>query len=161
MSVYSGISGGGAQPKLQLHAGYHLRAAGAKRGFVSVEESEHLLARNEFIGNLYNAFQTEKSMEMLVKTIVANYILEGIYFYSGFMFFYNLGRNQLMPGSVQEIRYINRDENTHLWLFRNILIELKKEQPDLFTEQYIDEYRSMIKEGCEQEIKWGTLRNRR
>ena len=84
------------------------------------KEDEHLLARNEFIGNLYNAFQTEKSMEMLVKTIVANYILEGIYFYSGFMFFYNLGRNQLMPGSVQEIRYINRDENTHLWLFRNI-----------------------------------------
>ena len=114
-----------------------------------------MLARNEFIGKLYNAFQTEKSMEMLVKTIVANYILEGIYFYSGFMFFYNLGRNQLMPGSVQEIRYINRDENTHLWLFRNILIELKKEQPDLFTEQYINEYRSMIKEGCEQEIKWG------
>lgn len=119
------------------------------------KEDEHLLARNEFIGNLYNAFQTEKSMEMLVKTIVANYILEGIYFYSGFMFFYNLGRNQFMPGSVQEIRYINRDENTHLWLFRNILIELKKEQPDLFTEQYINEYRSMIKEGCEQEIKWG------
>lgn len=35
------------------------------------KEDEHLLARNEFIGNLYNAFQTEKSMEMLVKTIVA------------------------------------------------------------------------------------------
>ncbi len=31
-----------------------------------------------------------------------------------------------MPGSVQEIRYINRDENTHLWLFRNILLELKE-----------------------------------
>ena len=31
-----------------------------------------------------------------------------------------------MPGSVQEIRYINRDENTHLWLFRNIILELKK-----------------------------------
>ena len=54
--------------------------------------------------------------------LVANYILEGVYFYSGFMFFYNLGRNNLMPGSVQEIRYINRDENTHLWLFRNILL---------------------------------------
>ena len=39
-----------------------------------------------------------------------DYILEGIYFYSGFMFFYNLGRNGKMPGSVQEIRYINRDD---------------------------------------------------
>ena len=41
------------------------------------------------------------------------------------MFFYNLGRNGKMPGSAQEIRYINRDENTHLWLFRNIILEMK------------------------------------
>ena len=87
--------------------------------------------------------------------LVANYILEGVYFYSGFMFFYNLGRNNLMPGSVQEIRYINRDENTHLWLFRNILLELKEEEPELFTPELVEEYRAMIKEGCEQEIRWG------
>lgn len=119
------------------------------------KEDEHLLRRNEFIGNLYNEFQEEKNAKMLVKTIVANYILEGIYFYSGFMFFYNLGRNNLMPGSVQEIRYINRDENTHLWLFRNILLELKKEEPDLFGTEEVENYRRMIKEGCEQEIRWG------
>lgn len=119
------------------------------------KEDSHLLKRNEFIGNLYNTFQEEKSPRMLIRTIIANYILEGIYFYSGFMFFYNLGRNHLMPGSVQEIRYINRDENTHLWLFRNILLELKKEEPELFTEKDIEEYREMIREGCEQEIQWG------
>ena len=60
-----------------------------------------------------------------------------------------------MPGSVQEIRYINRDENTHLWLFRSILLELKKENPELFTERQVDMYRAMLKEGCEQEISWG------
>lgn len=119
------------------------------------KKDEHLLKRNEFIGTLYNEFQEEKSKKMLANTLVANYILEGIYFYSGFMFFYNLGRNNLMPGSVQEIRYINRDENTHLWLFRNILLELKKEEPDLFRAEDIEHYRMMIKEGCEQEIKWG------
>ncbi|MCI6552826.1 MAG: ribonucleotide-diphosphate reductase subunit beta [Lachnospiraceae bacterium] len=119
------------------------------------KEDRHLLARNEFIGNLYNGFQKEKSMEMLIKTMVANYILEGIYFYSGFMFFYNLGRNNRMPGSVQEIRYINRDENTHLWLFGRILTELKKENGKWFTKDRLDEYREMIKEGCEQEIRWG------
>lgn len=119
------------------------------------KEDSHLLARNEFIGNLYNEFQEDKSMEALVKTIIANYILEGIYFYSGFMFFYNLGRNGKMPGSVQEIRYINRDENTHLWLFHHILLELKKENPELFTQEQLEVYRGMIKEGCEQEIRWG------
>lgn len=63
-----------------------------------------------------------------MKTLIANYILEGIYFYSGFMFFYALGRINKMPGVVQEIRYINRDENTHLWLFRSIILELKKKE---------------------------------
>jgi ribonucleoside-diphosphate reductase beta chain len=116
---------------------------------------EHLLARNTFIGDLYNAFQTDKDDFTLLKVLVANYILEGIYFYSGFMFFYNLGRNGKMPGSVQEIRYINRDENTHLWLFRNILLELKKEQPELFTKERTDYLREMVLEGVHQEIAWG------
>ena len=85
---------------------------------------------------------------------MANYILEGIYFYSGFMFFYNLGRMGKMPGSVQEIRYINRDENTHLWLFRSMILELQKEEPQLFTKERIEEYRKMLKQGVEEEIRW-------
>lgn len=119
------------------------------------QDDEHLLARNKFIGDLYNDFQEHKDRFHLAKTMVANYILEGIYFYSGFMFFYNLGRMGKMPGSVQEIRYINRDENTHLWLFRSMILELQKEEPDLFTEEYLDIYRDMIREGVGQEIKWG------
>lgn len=118
-------------------------------------DDEHLLARNEYIGNLYNEFMLDPSRENLVKTCVANYILEGIYFYSGFMFFYNLGRIGTMMGSVQEIRYINRDENTHLWLFRNILLELKNEEPDLFTEDKIKVYEDMLREGVNQEVAWG------
>ena len=116
---------------------------------------EHLLARNTFIGNLYNEFQERQDAPTLLRVMMANFILEGVYFYSGFMFFYNLARNGKMPGSAQEIRYINRDENTHLWLFRNILLELKEEEPELFTPELVEEYRAMIKEGCEQEIRWG------
>lgn len=119
------------------------------------KEDEHLLKRNKFIGDLYNDFQKHKDAYHLVKVMMANYILEGIYFYSGFMFFYNLGRNSLMNGSVQEIRYINRDENTHLWLFRNMILELKKEEPELFTEALVEEYKAMLKTGVEEEIAWG------
>lgn len=90
-----------------------------------------------------------------MKTLIANFILEGIYFYSGFMFFYNLSRNGKMPGSAQEIRYINRDENTHLWLFRNIIKELEKEEPEMFTPDKVEVYREMMLEGVRQEIAWG------
>lgn len=114
-----------------------------------------LLSRNKFIGDLYNEFQINKDGFTFVKTLIANYILEGIYFYSGFMFFYNLGRMGKMSGSVQEIRYINRDENTHLWLFRNIILELKKEEPDLFTPEKTAVYKEMLKQGVQEEIRWG------
>ena len=40
----------------------------------------------------------------MLRVMMANFILEGIYFYSSFMFFYNLSRNGKMPGSAQEIR---------------------------------------------------------
>lgn len=119
------------------------------------KDDEHLLKRNTFIGEQYNAFQKDKSMSNFLRVLIANYILEGIYFYSGFMFFYNLGRNKKMPGSVQEIRYINRDENTHLWLFRNILVELRKEEPELFTPETDKMIKEMFEEGVRQEIEWG------
>lgn len=60
-----------------------------------------------------------------------------------------------MPGSAQEIRYINRDENTHLWLFRNMILELQKEEPELFTEDTIQILKEMMMEGVRQEIAWG------
>ena len=116
---------------------------------------EHLLRRNTFIGDLYNQFQDHKSPETFLQVLMANYILEGIYFYSGFMFFYNLSRNGKMPGSAEGIRYINRDENTHLWLFRSILLELQKEEPELFTPENIQILREMLEEGVRQEIAWG------
>ncbi len=115
---------------------------------------EHLLKRNQFIGEQYNAFLEHRDSFHLMKTIMANYILEGIYFYSGFMFFYNLGRMGKMPGSAQEIRYINRDENTHLWLFRNMILELQKEEPELFTQENIEVYREMMRRGVQEEIAW-------
>ena len=86
---------------------------------------EHLLRRNTFIGDCYNEFQERKDAPTLLRVMMANYILEGIYFYSGFMFFYN------------------------------IITELQKEQPELFTAESVQALREMMREGVEQEIAWG------
>ena len=119
------------------------------------KDDEVLLKRNKFIGDQYQDFYEDENLDNFMKALIANYILEGIYFYSGFSFFYNLGRNGKMPGTVQEIRYINRDENTHLWLFRSLINDLKKEREDLFVPELQNYYREMLKEGVEQEIAWG------
>ena len=119
------------------------------------KDDEILLGRNKFIGDLYNNFIQEPNLYNFIKALMANYVLEGVYFYSGFMFFYNLERMGKMPGSAQEIRYINRDENTHLWLFRNIIRELTYEMPEVFTDEFKNELRDMVRVGVENEIAWG------
>ena len=57
-----------------------------------------------------------------------------------------------MPGSAQEIRYINRDENTHLWLFRSIIKELKEEIPEVFTKELKEELREMVRTGINKNL---------
>lgn len=118
-------------------------------------EDKHLLKRNRFITDLYENFIADPSAQNLIKTIMANYILEGIYFYSGFSFFYALGRQGKMLGTVSEIKYIQRDELTHLALFQGIFREVRKENPELFTPVLVEELRQMMKTAVENEITWG------
>ncbi|ANE46194.1 ribonucleotide-diphosphate reductase subunit beta [Paenibacillus swuensis] len=118
-------------------------------------EDEHLLKRNRFITDLYEQFIAEPTDRNLLKTIMANYILEGIYFYSGFSFFYALGRQGKMLGTVSEIKYIQRDELTHLALFQGIFREIHRENPEILDLALIEELRDMMRTAVEHEISWG------
>lgn len=118
-------------------------------------DDKHLLKRNRFITDLYEQFIDKPSGQNLMRTIMANYILEGLYFYSGFSFFYALGRQGKMLGTVSEIKYIQRDELTHLALFQGIFREIRRENPDLVTPELIEELRQMMKTAVEHEIEWG------
>lgn len=118
-------------------------------------EDEELLKRNKFIANIYQNFNENPTQENFLKSIMANYILEGIYFYSGFSFFYTLARQGKMTATSTIFKYINRDEITHLVLFQNIIKELRAENPSLFTENLEQELTDMMKTGVEHEIAWG------
>lgn len=118
-------------------------------------DDKHLLERNRFITDQYERFIDDPSQHNLMRTIMANFILEGIYFYSGFSFFFALGRQGKMLGTVSEIKYIQRDELTHLALFQGIFREIRKENPEMFTEQLVEELRMMMKTAVEHEIAWG------
>lgn len=116
---------------------------------------ETLLARNRFIADNYQRFSDDPTEQNFVRSIMANYILEGIYFYSGFSFFYTLARQGKMTATSTIFKYINRDEVTHLVLFQNIIKELRHERPDLFSKEFEEEMRHMIQQGAENEIQWG------
>ena len=110
-----------------------------------------LLERNKYIGDIYQNFIDDASDENFFKTIVANYLLESLYFYNGFAFFDTLVDNGKMLATGRMIAYIRRDELTHVVLFANMMNEIKKEFPDMFNEKTVIE---MTKMAVEQEIMW-------
>lgn len=116
---------------------------------------KNLFERNKYIASIYERFNVDNSLDNFIKVLMANYILEGIYFYSGFSFFYTLARQGKMTSTSTILKYINRDEITHLVLFQEIIKELQKEQPQIFTNELKEELRDMMRIGVENEIAWG------
>ena len=114
-----------------------------------------LKSKNDYIANVYEQLSKDPSDEALIKAFYANQILEGIYFYSGFSYFYTLARAGKMLGSSQMIRFIQRDEITHLNLFQNLINSVKKERPELFTNSLIEEVVEMFRKAVEIETSWG------
>ena len=114
-----------------------------------------LLTRNKFITDQYQEFIDNPNEKAFIRSCMADYLLEGIYFYSGFAFFYSLGRQDKMGGTVSLMRLIQRDENTHLALFTHILRTLQEENPEWFDADIKAELLSMLKTAVDHEISWG------
>ena len=111
--------------------------------------------KNDAIAKVYDELSQNPTESNFVKACFANQILEGIYFYSGFAYIYTLARSGKMLGSAQMIRFIQRDEVTHLVLFQNLINSLRKERPDLFSEELKKEVIEMFKEAVALEVAWG------
>ncbi|MCQ2891110.1 ribonucleotide-diphosphate reductase subunit beta [Helicobacter pylori] len=114
-----------------------------------------LKSKNDYIAQVYMELAKNPTEENILKALFANQILEGIYFYSGFSYFYTLARSGKMLGSAQMIRFIQRDEVTHLILFQNMINALRNERADLFTPKLINEVIEMFKKAVEIEASWG------
>jgi ribonucleoside-diphosphate reductase beta chain len=95
------------------------------------KHDEVLLRRNLFIRDAYQEFRDNPTPQTFYQAIVADMVLEGIFFYAGFAFFYNLARDQKMLATSQMISYIQRDEAQHAYFFGELYKQLVKDFPEL------------------------------
>jgi ribonucleoside-diphosphate reductase beta chain len=114
-----------------------------------------LREKNDYIAGVYKNLAGGITDEKIVLAMFANQILEGIYFYAGFAAMYALGKSGKMLGSSQMIRFIQRDEVTHLLLFQNMINSTRKERPELFTKELEETVRAMFRRAVELEASWG------
>ena len=115
-----------------------------------------LREKNTYIAEVYKNLSGEITDEKIVLALFANQILEGLYFYAGFAAMYALGKSGKMLGSSQMIRFIQRDEVTHLLLFQNMINSVRKERPELFTTELEETVRGMFRKAVELESSWGS-----
>lgn len=118
------------------------------------EKDEMLSARNKDLADAYSEFFADNDEFNFVKNLFINYVIEGIYFTTAYAFFYHLGQEGKIPGIVNEIRHIGRDEDKHLELFRNTINDFRSERADLFEDKYTKVYRDIILDAVEKEIAW-------
>ncbi|MUV37520.1 Ribonucleoside-diphosphate reductase [Lentibacillus sp. JNUCC-1] len=115
-----------------------------------------LIKRNEAITEHYNLFVEEPTVENILKTMVYTALLEGMFFYSGFAFFYNLARDNKMVGTSTMISYINRDELEHGRFIAELFRATLGENPEENTGELTDWVYERFKQSVELEIEWST-----
>ena len=119
------------------------------------EKDEFLLP---FIDILTNPdFKTgtpETDRQLLRSLIVFACIMEGLFFYVGFVQILALGRQNKMTGAAEQYQYILRDESMHLNFGVDVINQIKMENPHLWTPEFREEIRGLIQKGVELEYRY-------
>jgi ribonucleoside-diphosphate reductase beta chain len=118
------------------------------------KHDDTLLRRNDFIIEGYEEFTNENTIASLLSSIIYDVVLEGLNFYSGFAFFYDLARAGKMVGTSTMINYINRDEQQHVNLFAHIFKEILNENPEFDTPELKAYVTEIMRKAAELEIEW-------
>ncbi|MGI9518798.1 MAG: ribonucleotide-diphosphate reductase subunit beta [Pirellulaceae bacterium] len=98
---------------------------------------------------------TLEGMQALLKNLIGFYlIMEGIFFYTGFVMILSFHRRNLMKGIGEQFQYILRDETIHLNFGIDLINGIKTENPEVWTPEFQQQMIDRIKESVELEIAY-------
>jgi len=97
--------------------------------------------------------QTFEGQQKFVENLIGFYvIMEGIFFYSGFVMMLSFHRQNKMVGVAEQFQYILRDESIHLNFGIDLINGIKSENPEIWTPEFKEHVIGLIKEAVELEI---------
>ncbi|MBR9801722.1 ribonucleotide-diphosphate reductase subunit beta [bacterium] len=99
--------------------------------------------------------ETYEGRQTFLRNLIGYYlIMEGIFFYTGFVMILSFHRRNLLTGIGEQFQYILRDETTHLNFGIDLINGIKHENPDIWTEKFQQEIIDLVKEAVELEIDY-------
>jgi ribonucleoside-diphosphate reductase beta chain len=122
----------------------------------TIHEKDHFemqltadILKSDFTTSTYEGAQ--KFLENLIGYYI---IMEGIFFYSGFVMILSFHRQNRMTGIGEQFQYILRDETIHLNFGIDLINGIKVENPDLWTPKFQAHIIERVKLAVELEINY-------
>lgn len=96
---------------------------------------------------------TQEGAQKFLENLIGYYlIMEGIFFYSGFVMILSFQRQNKMTGIGEQFQYILRDETTHLNFGIDLINGIKEENPNLWKPEFQEKIIKKIKKAVELEV---------
>jgi ribonucleoside-diphosphate reductase beta chain len=112
-----------------------------------------IVAKNRFVTDVSRELRRDLDMtdpaskRLLAKNIfVFGQCMEGTQFYGLFGMILSLYRQGKLTAIGTMFRYTLRDESNHIEVFRRLLLELAGENPEVWTDEFQDELRELMRE---------------
>ncbi|MDZ4832767.1 MAG: ribonucleotide-diphosphate reductase subunit beta [Candidatus Melainabacteria bacterium] len=98
---------------------------------------------------------TEAADRRFLRNLIGYYIImEGLFFYVGFVQMLSFGRQNKMTGASEQFQYILRDESMHLNFGVDLINSIKMENPNLWTPEFEQEIIELVLEGVQLEQQY-------
>lgn len=99
--------------------------------------------------------KTTEDIQRFVHDLIGYYvIMEGIFFYAGFVMMLSFARQNRMVGVSEQFQYILRDESVHLAFGSDLINTIVDENPEIWTKSFQDQITKNIKRAVELEVQY-------
>lgn len=112
-------------------------------------------AKEDFVGayldrmtdDRYDITTLDGKKDFVRNLVAYNIVMEGIWFYSGFMVSLSFRQRNLLRNFGSMINWVLRDESLHLKFGINLVHSILEENPELLTEEFAQEIKDIIVQG--------------
>ncbi len=125
-------------------------------------ETPTMKAKEDFINtymrrmteDTYDVTTTEGKKDFIRNLIAYNVVMEGVWFYSGFMVMLSFRQRNKLRNFGSMINWVLRDESLHLKFGINLVLALLEENTELVSRQFAEEIKQIIIHGVDLETAY-------
>ncbi|WP_373691484.1 ribonucleotide-diphosphate reductase subunit beta [Methyloversatilis sp.] len=119
------------------------------------DKDEFLIPFIDVLTNpMFKTGTPETDQQLLKSLIVFACLMEGLFFYVGFVQILALGRQNKMTGAAEQYQYILRDESMHCNFGIDLINQIKLENPHLWTVEFREELKTLFRKAVELEYRY-------